>query len=156
MARNGTLGLLAFLMVCAGLGAVRIFSAQRNAAHWFATVHRPDFALPVGMIAPFWTLLYLMIALAGWLVWREVGFGAIRATLAYGLLIACNLFSALLFFDAQHVGLLLTSASLLTLAVAWNIWELWRVERIAALLLVPHFVWMGFATAVNTMVWQMN
>ncbi len=139
-----------------GSGAVRLYSAQRNAAQWFATVERPDFALPTGMIAPFWTLLYVMIALAGWLVWREVGLGAIRATLAYITQLACNLFSALLFFDSQHIGLLLTSAVLLTLAIVWNIWEFWRVERIAAILLLPYLIWMGFAVMMNTVIWQMN
>lgn len=154
--RNDKLGLAGFLAVCLGLGIVRLCSAVRNAAHWFATVERPDFALPTGMVAPFWTLLYVMIALAGWLVWRAVGFAAARATLAYAVLLGCNLFNALLFFDGQHIGLLLASAALLSLAILWTIWEFWRIERIAAILLVPVFVWMGFAAAVNVAIWRMN
>ncbi|HEY4124643.1 MAG TPA: TspO/MBR family protein [Rhizomicrobium sp.] len=156
MARKDILGLLAFFAACLGLGVVRAIAASHNAANWFATVHRPDFTLPVGMIAPFWTLLYLMIAFSGWIIWRERGFSAVRPLLAYTVQLALNLVTALLFFDANRIGTILVCVVLLTLAVMWNIWEFWRVERIAAILLVPYLVWMGFVVALSSAIWQLN
>lgn len=156
MARRDLLGLLGFLAICLALGLVRAYSAIRNATHWYETIERPGFTAPPGMIASFWTLLYLMIALAGWLIWREGGFATARPVLAYGTQLVLNLAASLLFFDANHLPWLLPSAVLLTLAVIWNIWEFWRIERIAALMLVPHLVWMGFTTLLNALVWRMN
>ncbi len=156
MVRRDILGLFAFLAICLAVGIARGFSAARNAAHWYQTVERPDFTLPSGMIAPFWTLLYLMIALSGWLIWREIGFRPLRPMIAYAVQLALNLACSLVYFDAQKIGLILAGAALLTLAIVWNIVEFWRVERISAILLVPYLVWMSFATTMAAAIWHLN
>jgi tryptophan-rich sensory protein len=156
MARRDLLGLLGFLAACLALGLVRLHSALRNAAHWYETMERPDFAAPPGMIGLFWTLLYMMIGLAGWLVWREGGFAHARPVLAYGTQLVLNLATSFLYFDADRLQWLLPCAVLLTLAVLWNLWEFWRIERIAAVLLVPYLAWMSFTTLLNVLIWRMN
>ena len=106
------------------------------------------------MFGPVWTVLYIAIAVAGWLVWRRVGWGPALAV--YAVQLALNAAWTPLFFGAGAYGLALVEILVMWLAIGATVVLFWRVSRPAALLLVPYWAWVTFATALNFAIWRLN
>ncbi len=149
-------GLAAFLAICLGIAAVTGFVTAPNVAGWYQELAKPSFNPPNSLFAPVWTLLYIMIAVSGWLIWRATGFGPDRPLVIYGLQLALNFAWSFIFFGAHMIGLALADIVLLLIVIGWNIVAFWRIEPIAGLLLVPYFFWVSFATALNAAIWDIN
>jgi tryptophan-rich sensory protein len=90
------------------------------------------------------------------MVWRKIGFSPDRPMAIYGLQLALNFAWSFIFFGAHLVGLAVVNVLLLWLAIVWNIAMFWRVDRVAAALLLPYLAWVSFASALNVAVWQLN
>jgi tryptophan-rich sensory protein len=153
---NPWLGLAGWLALCAIAGAVGAI-ASADAKEFYATLEQPAWAPPSAVFGPVWTLLYMAMAGAAWLVWRERGFA--RARGALGLFVAQLLLNALwswLFF-AWHRGALAFAdiVALLALIVATMV-AFAKIRRLAAWLLAPYLAWVSFATLLNYAVWQRN
>lgn len=104
-----------------------------------------------------WTVLYLTIALAGWLVWRQAGFaGAGLALAAYALQLVFNAAWTPLFFGLRRPDLGLVDIVLLWLSIVATIALFAPISVVAALLLVPYLAWVAFAGALNFALWRLN
>jgi len=104
-----------------------------------------------------WTLLYSMMAVAAWLVWRDGGWKAQKRAL--GLYLAQWALNALwtpLFFGLHRPGLAFAEIIALDVAVLGTLIAFWHVRRAAGLLLVPYALWVLFATILNCAIWGMN
>ena len=150
------LALILWIALCAATGAIGAI-ASVNAAEFYALLDKPTWAPPAKVFGPVWTLLYISMAVAAWLVWRERGWT--RAGGALGLFVAQLALNSLwswLFF-AWHRGPLALAdiLALLGLIVA-TMAAFARVRALAAWLLVPYLAWVCFATALNYSVWQRN
>ncbi len=149
----GLLGWLLGVFAAGALGAV----ASVRATSFYAFLERPTWAPPAWVFGPVWTVLYLLMAIAAWLVWRERGFrGATGALTLFIAQLAANALWTWIFFAWQRGGLALLESALLWLLVAATMVAFWRWHRLAALLLLPYLVWVGFATALTHALWQMN
>jgi tryptophan-rich sensory protein len=146
-------GWLALLAAAGALGAV----ASVDAAAFYAKLQRPSWAPPAAAFGPVWTLLYAMMALAAWLVWREKD--APGRAAALGLFVAqlaINVSWSWLFFAWHRGALAFADILLLDVLVVATIAAFARVRPLAAWLLVPYLAWIGFATALCYRVWQDN
>jgi translocator protein len=124
---------------------------------WYASLQKPAWNPPGWVFGPVWTTLYLMMAIAAWLVWRRGGFSAQRVPLGLFLLqLALNAVWTPLFFGLHSPGLAFADIVLLWLAIAATIAVFSRVSRPAAGLLVPYLAWVTFAAALNFAIWRMN
>jgi tryptophan-rich sensory protein len=152
--------LAAFLALSFGAGAVgAVFSPgfSSSAAHWYAALAKPSWLPPQGWFAPVWTALYVLLAIAAWIIWRErYHRGRATAMLAYGLQLLLNALWAPVFFGLKNIGAGLFCIVALWLAVAWTLREFARVKIAAAFILVPYFLWITFAAAINLGVWKLN
>jgi tryptophan-rich sensory protein len=101
-----------------------------------------------------WTVLYAMIAVAGWLVWQRVGFGV--PLYVYGAQLVLNAIWTPLFFGAGRYGLAFGDICLLWILIAATVVLFRRVHRPAAWLLVPYWAWVTYAAALNFAIWQLN
>jgi tryptophan-rich sensory protein len=109
------------------------------------------------VFAPVWTLLYVLIALAGWRVWRIRGLaGARSALIAYAAQLALNLAWSFIFFGGRMVGIALSEIALLLAAIGINIVLFWRIDRLAGWLLAPYAAWVAFACVLNFALWKLN
>ncbi len=150
------LGLLAWLALCfaaAAIGAV----ASVQASSFYGHLAQPSWAPPAWVFGPVWTLLYLLMGLAAWWVWRVRGFRGAPAALGLFLAqLAANALWSWLFF-AWHRGamafgeILVLDALLLATVIAF-----WRVRAVAGALLLPYLAWVAFATALCFAIWQRN
>jgi tryptophan-rich sensory protein len=141
---------LAAVMAVAVLGGLSASGVSEE----YAALEQPAFAPPSWLFGPVWTVLYLMIGVAGWLLWRPRGWNPIVTLWCVQL--ALNLAWTPLFFAAGLRGLALVDIVLLAVAVAATILLGHRVSRVAAWLLVPYLAWVLFATALNAAIWWLN
>jgi len=124
---------------------------------WYASLAKPAWNPPSWLFGPVWTLLYAMMAVAAWLVWREGGWKAQRRTLSlYLMQWALNALWTPLFFGLQRPGLAFAEIITLDAAVLGTFMAFWRVRRAAGLLLVPYTFWVAFATVLNITIWRLN
>lgn len=148
------MALAAFLLLCYGAAAI---GAQFTPGAWYAELTKPTWTPPGAVFGPVWTLLYGMMAVAAWLVWRVGGKRGVRGALAlFGVQLALNVAWSWLFFGLQRPGAALVDILLLWLAISATILAFWRVRPAAGMLLVPYLVWVSFATALNLQIWRLN
>jgi benzodiazapine receptor len=150
------LALGVFLVVCFAVSALGGAVTASSVGSWYQTLAKPSFNPPDWLFAPVWTLLYVMMAVAGWLVWRRGG-PARRAALALFILqLALNLGWSLIFFGAQAIGAALVEIGVLWLAILATLIAFYRIDRRAGLLLAPYLAWVSFATLLTASLWMLN
>lgn len=150
----GLLAWLALLFVVAAVGSL----GSLNAPNFYAELAVPSWAPPGWLFGPVWTTLYTMMAIASWLVWREYGFSAVskRAHQANFAQLALNMLWSWLFFAWYFGAVSFIEILFLWLAIIVTIMQFWRLNRLAALLLVPYLAWVSFAAVLNFTIWQLN
>ncbi|MFD3647659.1 TspO/MBR family protein [Streptomyces cyaneofuscatus] len=153
--RRSWLTLLLLLVLCYGVAATGAV-ATGDAGSTYAALDRPAWAPPGWLFGPVWTVLYGMIAVAGWLVTRRPGPGRRPALVAWGVQLALNALWTPLFFAAEQYGLAFLDIALLLAAVAATALLCVRVDRRAAWLLAPYLLWVGYAAALNLALWLTN
>ncbi len=155
---------LSILMLFAFLGAVfavAFAGAQVTTANldvWYNSIAKPDLT-PENWVFPIvWNLLFLMMGIAGWLVWRTAGglneAGGVLSVFAAQLML--NFAWSVLFFGLHRPDLALAEVILLDLAIAATIAGFWRHSKVAALLLVPYLLWTLFASWLTAAIWLLN
>lgn len=124
---------------------------------WYAHLQKPAWNPPNWIFAPVWTTLYIIMAIAAWLVWKRGGFTVQRMALSLFLLqLVFNALWSPLFFGLKNpalgfVDILLLWASLLATTAAF-----WKVRPVAGVLLVPYLAWVTFAGFLNFTLWRLN
>lgn len=149
----GLLGWLALVVIAAAIGAV----ASMDASAFYAQLVRPAWAPPASAFGPVWSVLYLLMGVAAWLVWRSPGQGPRRAALAmFVVQLAANALWSWLFFAWRLGAVAFAEVLVLWLLVAITIALFWRVTRLAAALLLPYLAWVTLACALTASVWRNN
>ena len=121
---------------------------------WYERLRKPSWTPPNWLFGPVWSVLYVMIAAAGWLVWRaDASTGVV---LLWGLQLVLNGAWSGLFFGARRMDLAFVDVVLMWLSIAAFIVAAWPFSSTAALLFVPYLVWVTIAGALNWSVWRMN
>lgn len=155
--RRLLLGMIAFVLlvtVVAAIGSLGTISGSEQ----YLALRQPAWAPPSWLFGPVWTVLYVLIALAGWKLWWSAGsFRAVRnEMLIYGAGLVLNAVWPLLFFSADlRLGALIEIV-VLDVVTAVTILAFARRDRVASSLLVPYQVWILFATALNAAIVVMN
>jgi len=126
-------------------------------AGFYRELTRPSWAPPGWLFGPVWVALYTLMGVAAWLVWRT-GPGSDRrhALVAFGVQLALNAAWTPVFFGLRSIGGGLIVIAALDLAILATIILFGRKSQRAAWMLVPYAAWVGFATALNARLWQLN
>lgn len=121
---------------------------------WYAGLRKPVWTPPNWLFGPVWSVLYVMIAVAGWLVWRADASNP--AIWLWGAQLVVNATWSGIFFGMRRMDLAFFDILLLWLLVAAFIVTASAVSTTAALLFVPYLIWVTIAGALNLTVWRMN
>jgi tryptophan-rich sensory protein len=135
-----------------------VFTAQ-GLGEWYVTLERPALATPNWVFGPVWTALFALMGVAVWLVWRRIDSDPrnVRLALAvFAVHFAFNLGWSAAFFGMQAIGLGLAVIVVLWALIVATAWAFARVDRRAALLLVPYLLWVTFAAYLNYRFWVLN
>jgi translocator protein len=152
--RRIVLGLIVWLAVCYGAAAV---GAQFMPGAWYQELAKPAWTPPSWLFAPVWTVLYGMMAVAAWIVWRQQGVaGAPAALSSFVAQLLLNTLWSWLFFGTQRPDLAMLDIMALWIAILLTAGAFWGRSRVAALLLVPYLLWVSFAAALNWSIWRLN
>jgi len=151
-----SVGFVGWLLGTSAAGALGAIASARDAS-FYAELTRPAWAPPAWLFGPVWSVLYLLMAIAAWLVWRRSGFDRGRSALTLFIVqLAANALWTWLFFAWRQGALALAELIVLWLLIAAAIAAFWRLDRLAAVLLVPYLAWVTFAGALNLSLWQLN
>ncbi len=124
---------------------------------WYEALNKPSWTPPNWVFGPVWTTLYVMMAVAAWLVWQQGGFVRQRRALTwYFTQLALNAAWTPLFFGLQRPGIAFVEIVLLWVAISMTALAFHRVSRVAAWLLAPYLAWVSFAALLNFFLWRLN
>jgi tryptophan-rich sensory protein len=149
---NDRRALVLFLVLVMGGGLVIGFMTAPG--DWYAGLAKPSFNPPAWVFAPVWTVLYGLIAVAGWRAFVRDRAG--WPMKVWWVQLALNFLWSPVFFAAHRVDLALLDVLLLLAAVLAFIAASWRQDRVAALMFAPYAAWVAFASVLNGAVWMLN
>ncbi len=138
-----------------GLGAI---ATAESVNTWYAEINKPFFT-PPGFVFPIvWPLLYFMMGLASWFIWKQRNSHPLgrRALWIYGIHLVLNTLWSFLFFGLQNPGLAFAEIILLWLVIVVTMLYFFKIRRLAGYLFVPYLAWVSFATVLNGTIWLMN
>ncbi len=148
--------LIGWILLCfaaAGIGGV----ASANAPEFYGQLIQPAWAPPAWVFGPVWSVLYLLMAIAAWLMWRERGFAGARLALGLFLLqLVVNTLWSWLFFAWQQGLWSFVDIVVLWLLIIATTLAFWRVRPLAGMLLIPYLAWVSFAAVLNFVIWRLN
>ena len=149
----GLAGWLALTFLAAAIGAV----ASAQAGAFYGQLVRPSWAPPGWLFGPVWSALYVLMAVAAWLVWRQSS--RRRVAIALGLFVvqlAANALWSWLFFVWNQGAWAFVEVLLLWVLIALTVASFFRLSVLAAALLLPYLAWVTFAAALTWATWRLN
>lgn len=149
--------LVVFLSVVFGIQIIAGYVTSTSVSTWYAQLQKPVYNPPGWIFGPVWTLLYVLIAISGWMVERQRRFN-LRDPLwqIYTIQLLLNFLWSLLFFGMHRPDLAFLGIIFLNLAILITIFMFWKVNRIPAALLIPYYLWVSFAGLLNFSIWRLN
>ena len=153
--RNQWLVLAGFILLCLVTGFIGGSATQNSIDTWYATLVKPSWNPPNWVFAPVWTLLYIMMGVAAWLVWKtrdRIG----PAMVLFGAQLVFNLGWSLIFFGLRSPGLALIEVVFLWGSVLLTMLAFFGRSLAAGWLFVPYLAWVSFAAILNFAIWRLN
>ena len=155
--RTRWMGLAVFLVICLSAGGLGAVATTSEIDGWYRTVAKPTWNPPDYVFGPVWTTLYVMMAIAVWMVWRPAGFIAVKGPLLlFALQLALNVAWSWIFFGFHQPGWAFAEIVILWAAIAVTLRAFFQRSKLAGWLLVPYLVWVSFAAILNFAIWWLN
>lgn len=157
--RASLLALIGFVGLCLLVWAANGAVTATSVRGWYQTLTKPPASPPDWLFGPVWTVLYVMIGVSAWLVWRRVDVAMHRKRAAlrtWGWQLALNAVWPAMFFGLHSPALGMVTIVLLLGAIVLTVRAFWPVHRGAAALLGPYLGWVCFATYLNAGFWRLN
>ncbi len=157
MKQKPWISLSLFVLLCLFLGFVGSIWTRETVSSWYPALIKPSWTPPNWVFGPVWTLLYLMIAVSGWLIYQAENSRNRSIALGfYSIQLFLNFIWPLLFFSLQNPLYGLIDILLLCLFISLTIIKAWSVRPIAAVLLIPYLFWVAYAASLNAGIWLLN
>ncbi|MCF7787669.1 MAG: tryptophan-rich sensory protein [Prosthecobacter sp.] len=144
--------LIGFILITFAAPAISAFIEMPGA--WYAALQKPSWNPPAWLFGPVWTLLYMLMSVAAWLVWKRVGFS--RPLVLYFVQLALNAAWTPVFFGAHALVPALIVIVAMWIAILATLLSFRRVNPAAGWLFVPYLAWVSFATVLNFTLWRLN
>ncbi len=181
MKKRNIFKLIVSILVCQAAGAIGGLATASSVGGWYQALAKPSWTPSGEVIGTVWTILYLLMGFALYLVWekeeeaeesvqgkigtawerllQKISFDPWRKRGAISIFAAqlvLNVFWSVIFFGLKSPGLAFFELLVLWAAIAWTVASFWRVSKPAAYLLLPYIAWVTFAGYLNFVLWQMN
>lgn len=152
------LKLIVSIALCEGAGIFGSLFTAKAVPTWYAGLAKPAFNPPDWLFAPVWIVLYAMMGVSLYLIWRKgLKDKAIESVFTFFLVhLLLNAIWSVIFFGMKDPGLALAEISVLWLMIAVLVYKTYSIDRRASLLLIPYFFWVSFASVLNYSIWKLN
>jgi len=149
--------LAGFLALCLFAGYVGSLLTNQSVKSWYLTLQKPAGTPPDWVFPVVWTTLYIVMAVAAWLVWVEAGWYSAKQPLILFLAqLAMNVAWSAIFFNSRQPGFAFGWIVLLWLAILTTMIVFYAIKPLAGILLVPYIAWVTYASFLNFGIWRMN
>ena len=155
MQRTPYIPCLVGVILCLVIASMSGWITASSVGTWYQQLHQPSFTPPDWLFGTVWTVLYIMIGIAGGLLWQQRRVFPNALTI-YVVQLLLNFSWSFIFFGAQQIGWAAVDIVLLWLSIAVTLWLAWHARRAAFWWLVPYFLWVSFATILNITLWGLN
>jgi len=157
---NKYIRILVLVVTCLAVGYFSSLVTRPAVESWFPTIQKPSFNPPNWLFAPVWTTLYIMMGIAGGLVWHEIDSSrkeeVKKAMKFFAIQLALNALWSYLFFGLKNPLLALVEIVLLWLMIYETYIKFVRINKFSGYLFVPYLLWVSFATVLNASIWWLN
>ena len=151
------IGFGAWVGICFGAAFLGSIFTTPSVPTWYAGLVKPPWTPPSWIFGPVWSALYLMMALAAWVVWRRNGLTAASIPIALFMVqLGLNVAWSILFFGLQMPGVAFGEIVALWFAILATTIAFWRSTPLAGYLLLPYLIWVAFAAVLNFELWRLN
>lgn len=151
------IALVIFMALSFGAAFIGGLFTSASVDGWYRTLLKPAWSPPSWIFGPVWTLLYLAMAIAAWLVWRRRLFSNVSTALSlFAVQLVLNAAWSAFFFGLQSPLLAFVNIVLLWGAILATMIAFARVAKISGWLFAPYILWVTFAAALNFAIWRMN
>jgi len=158
MTKRDILKLVVSIVVCEGAGGIGAIFTTPAISTWYAGLQKPSFTPPNSVFAPVWLTLYLLMAIAAFLIWRK-GLntkGAKPALILFLVQLVLNVLWSIIFFGLKSPLGGVVLILLLWIAILLAIIRFFKISPPAGGLLIPYIVWVSIAANLNVWVWILN
>lgn len=150
--------LILCILLCEATGMISSLFSDVRTNTWFEFLDKPNWFPPYFLFGLVWSVLYMLMGISLWLVWRsqkekEEKTAAIQL---FFIQLLFNFWWSIIFFRFQSTFFALVDIVLLLLCIALTMQAFFKISRSAGYLLVPYILWVGFATALNMNIWILN
>ncbi|HWA33412.1 MAG TPA: TspO/MBR family protein [Cyclobacteriaceae bacterium] len=153
---NPKLMLLACIAICEATGILSALLAGSFQTSWFENLAKPSWFPPPAVFGPVWTVLYLLMGIALWLVWKQNSTSNRTAELFFATQLFLNFWWSIIFFRFHAPGVAYADILLMIVMVVVTMVKFSKISRPAMFLLLPYLVWIIFASFLNLSIWLMN
>jgi translocator protein len=150
------MGLVVSLLIVFGVASLGGFLTNVSVDTWYPALVKPSWTPSGATIGTVWTILYSLMGIAAWIVWRGVTGGRQRLMTMYAVQLLLNAGWSALFFGLRSPGLALLEIGALWIAILATVAAFWKASKPAGALMVPYLIWVSFAAVLNAMIWWMN
>lgn len=148
--------LAALILLCLAVGAAGSVATTDAVRNWYPTLEQPSWTPPNWLFGPVWTTLYVLIGISGWLVRPAADSVRTGAWRVWWLQLALNAVWSPVFFGAHRIAAAAVIIVALWITIGTFVFATWRHRRAAALLFLPYWLWVSYASALNLAIWQLN
>lgn len=156
MKTNNIYKLILAIAICQLAGIIGALFTSPAIKTWYSTLVLPVLNPPSWIFGPVWTLLYLLMGIAAYLVWQQGKKKRSIPIKVFALQLFLNSIWSILFFGLQKPGLALIDILTLLISIVWTMVLFFKISKPAAYLLVPYILWVSFATYLNYSIWILN
>lgn len=142
--------------ICLGLGIASGFSTASSISGWYQTIQKPSWNPPNWIFGPVWTVLYILMGIAAALVWNSRSPHRQTALVLFAVQFVLNILWSFIFFGLHNLPLALVEIILLTIFIALTIYWFLKINRLAAVLLLPYLMWVSFASSLTYTILILN
>ena len=146
------------ILICEGTGIISGLIANTGLNAWFGTLNKPSWNPPAYLFAPVWTMLYLLMGISLWLIWKSNTPvpQKINLIILFSLQLFLNFWWSIIFFKFHSPALAFIDIILMLTIILLTIINFSKFSKAAAWLLVPYIAWVSFATILNFTIWILN
>jgi tryptophan-rich sensory protein len=145
------------LVICLGAAGIGSMLTIPSIPTWYSTLQKPSWNPPNWLFGPVWTVLYISMAVAAWLIWRQSSSFDVRLPLTlFAIQLALNVAWSGIFFRLHLVGAAFLEVTLLWIFILATTIAFGAVSRTAGYIMVPYLLWVTFASTLNGTIWRLN
>ncbi len=153
---NNTFKLIIAIVVSELAGIIGSVFTTPSIAGWYAGIVKPTLNPPAWVFGPVWIILYFLMGVSLWLVWKSNSSEKKRAMWLFAAQLILNAVWSPVFFGNHSIGNALAIIVLLWAVIVLTILIFTKISKVAAWLLVPYILWVSFAVYLNFSIWQLN